>query len=872
MPEIKIKASIQNKYSPIEDWNLLARGDFIPLKGEMCYTTIGEHLYQKIGDGNTDFTDLPWLINQGDWFENDISSPAYIKNRIGGYYLTNPEDEQIVYSTVYNSNNTPELSENNNTLFYIESIENMVNAIGNYKFYNEDKTFSYSFNSILSRHFTLDGDEVYYDGNGSKILNLLTGISKEEIKELGVTINENVDWEVAYLASVNIMYVYIPYSFDFNYSTLHLEIFGSQPEIVKIENSLLNIDHTEFVGQYTESLGEIFNDYGNNSANYMAHAEGTRASADGYYSHAEGVNTIASGPASHAEGDQAKATNTSAHAEGSGTTASGFISHAEGQNTTASGSASHAEGYETIAQGNYSHAEGSNTTASGNHSHAEGDETVASGYVSHAQGLSTEASGWYSFAGGHGSIASKDNSFAFGDAAKAEGTDSISLGKASTANVDNSIALCGGTTENNDQLVLGNRNLTVDKEGNTSIAGTFSAKGYSEVALEDLQVEITQKSYIYELDKNDISSIYPYIENIDGDSPLVIRSGRNLWPQHLGMAQDLGQGVTAEYLEDGGLKLRTPSALTEDIVYNINSTNIYYLNKSTNYLCTLYSPDISTDTQDLENYPYLKVYGDGTKTVYLNSPTVFKTSTGNQRIQLIIPQSFYRGQFTLYPMIEKDLEFSEYTKPMFNILQPGEKLNVDLINEDTLIFSNNKTHIRVPHFSYCVNGFTPSEKKIKSYIQDNNKIKAYHFKTTPTLVEDQTLIFYTLIATKNNQGEWDRKYNNITLDQIKMIDQYNANSILGDFTSGIKLKGYLKSTEYDSTLAIEDFNNTLRIIDPSCSISELCLTKALVDDVEECYIYYSVTSSSGDFDFGELLLFDEIVVELPEGIVDIYCN
>jgi hypothetical protein len=59
----------------------------------MCYTTIGEHLYQKIGDGNTDFTDLPWLINQGDWFENDISSPAYIKNRIGGYYLTNPEDE-----------------------------------------------------------------------------------------------------------------------------------------------------------------------------------------------------------------------------------------------------------------------------------------------------------------------------------------------------------------------------------------------------------------------------------------------------------------------------------------------------------------------------------------------------------------------------------------------------------------------------------------------------------------------------------------------------------------------------------------------------------------------------------------------------------
>jgi hypothetical protein len=133
----------------------------------------------------------------------------------------------MVYSAVYNSNNTPELSENNNTLFYIESIENMVNAIGNYKFYNEDKTFSYSFNSILSRHFILDGEKIYYDGNGGKILNLLTGINKEEIKELGVVINENVNWEVAYLASVNIMYIYIPYSFDFNYSTLHFEIFGS---------------------------------------------------------------------------------------------------------------------------------------------------------------------------------------------------------------------------------------------------------------------------------------------------------------------------------------------------------------------------------------------------------------------------------------------------------------------------------------------------------------------------------------------------------------------------------------------------------------------------------------------------------------------
>lgn len=60
----------------------MVEGDFIPLLGEVCYAVDNGVLYQKIGDGVTDFTKLEWLINQSDNNENDESSPAYIKNRL----------------------------------------------------------------------------------------------------------------------------------------------------------------------------------------------------------------------------------------------------------------------------------------------------------------------------------------------------------------------------------------------------------------------------------------------------------------------------------------------------------------------------------------------------------------------------------------------------------------------------------------------------------------------------------------------------------------------------------------------------------------------------------------------------------------------
>lgn len=99
MPEIKLRARIQNKYETLEEWSQLNKGDFIPLLGEVCYGIENELLYQKIGDGETDFIDLPWLLNQADNEINDETSPAYIKNRLAyPEYTEVPESEQILYT------------------------------------------------------------------------------------------------------------------------------------------------------------------------------------------------------------------------------------------------------------------------------------------------------------------------------------------------------------------------------------------------------------------------------------------------------------------------------------------------------------------------------------------------------------------------------------------------------------------------------------------------------------------------------------------------------------------------------------------------------------------------------------------------------
>ena len=127
---------------------------------------------------------------------------------------------------------------------------------------------------------------------------------------------------------------------------------GYSAEIQTVKDGLVGKKDTSS----PNSTGEVFNNYGFNTAS-------------GKHSHAEGGASFAYGDYSHAE---------------SQSTASGDSSHAEGGATTASGNYSHAEGWKTTASGRYSPAEGDSTTASGSHSHAEGINTTASGNFSHA--------------------------------------------------------------------------------------------------------------------------------------------------------------------------------------------------------------------------------------------------------------------------------------------------------------------------------------------------------------------------------------------------------------------------------------------------------------------------------------------------------
>ena len=127
-----------------------------------------------------------------------------------------------------------------------------------------------------------------------------------------------------------------------------------------------------FIG-VSKGSGEVFNDYGNNTA-------------VGVNSHAEGQGTKAVGNNSHAEGAQTEAVGNNSHAEGLQTHANKDNSHAEGRITVADGAASHAEGNETQASGDNSHAEGQGTKAVGNNSHAEGLGTVTSEVGGHVAG------------------------------------------------------------------------------------------------------------------------------------------------------------------------------------------------------------------------------------------------------------------------------------------------------------------------------------------------------------------------------------------------------------------------------------------------------------------------------------------------------
>ena len=400
-----LKARLQNKYETLENWNALPRGSFIPLKGELCLASDKDNAYgyYKVGDGETDFVDLPWLLNQGNWNENDKNTPGYVKNR--PMYTEIPEDAEAILEIGYKSGD--EISE-------AAIVEGTTAIMGEGReFTREDASKAWEFkvniksdNDInpidlfiegpiyLKELNTADDDTIYYYGNFYRfyVLQAMVGL-QEEIATGEITIEDieqmvrdelQIEDSGENYAFVNLYGSFYAVVFDqtpgdINNFTYEFNIYSYTTIVHKLDSKYL--EEVNLVGKFEDidNFSEIFNDYANNRAQSpYSHAEGqqTEVWTGATAAHVEGYKTIASSTYAHAEGKGTKASGTAAHVEGADNEAQGPYSHSEGLCTKALYKADHSEGEYTIAQGTSgwgpAHAEGYGAIAIGTGTHAEG--------------------------------------------------------------------------------------------------------------------------------------------------------------------------------------------------------------------------------------------------------------------------------------------------------------------------------------------------------------------------------------------------------------------------------------------------------------------------------------------------------------------
>ena len=89
--EKTISARMQMKTDTALNWSKAV--NFIPKKGEIIiYEADSDYGYErmKIGDGSTKVNDLPFVIGEKDWHQNNPTASDYIKNRPGGYTVNYP--------------------------------------------------------------------------------------------------------------------------------------------------------------------------------------------------------------------------------------------------------------------------------------------------------------------------------------------------------------------------------------------------------------------------------------------------------------------------------------------------------------------------------------------------------------------------------------------------------------------------------------------------------------------------------------------------------------------------------------------------------------------------------------------------------------
>ena len=407
-----LKARLQNKYETLENWNALPRGSFIPLKGELCLASDKDNAYgyYKVGDGETDFVDLPWLLNQGNWNENDKNTPGYVKNR--PMYTEIPEDAEAILEIGYESGDG--ISE----AVIVEGTTTIVGEGGEFTREDISKAWEFKVNiksdndinpidlfiegPIYLKEINIaDGDIIYYYGNIYRFYVLQVMVELQEEIATGEITIEDIEQMVRDELQIedsgeNYAFGNLYGSFfaavfdqtpgDINNFTYEFNIYSYTTIVHKLDSKYL--EEVNLVGKFEniDNFSEIFNDYANNRAlSPYSHAEGQQTSVyQGTAGHAEGYQTIVSSNYAHAEGQNNKASGTAAHVEGLNNEAQGAYSHSEGLYTKASNEADHSEGKCTIALGGSyqgpAHAEGYGAIAKGTGTHAEGGIEVVQDY------------------------------------------------------------------------------------------------------------------------------------------------------------------------------------------------------------------------------------------------------------------------------------------------------------------------------------------------------------------------------------------------------------------------------------------------------------------------------------------------------------
>lgn len=265
---------------------------------------------------------------QSDWNVNEISSPAFIKNR-----------------THYEGNGTVLVDYTDDNWHGNDVIS---------KTFQSDEIILPE-NFILGNTYTVIIDGVHYEAVAFETVDSMMGESVYALGNGSIAFTSGGDSTLPFyidkyktFTSLNTIYLRNDNSSTYHSVSVVKGLATKQLDEKFIPSSIARSSEVEEMvnkkpGRLIEGEELTYTDYSNGGVETIATAE------TGAEIFNDLNNNAAIGKYSHAEGERTVAINTCAHAEGYYTMAAGSASHAEGIMTRASGQGSHAEGEGTVA-------------------------------------------------------------------------------------------------------------------------------------------------------------------------------------------------------------------------------------------------------------------------------------------------------------------------------------------------------------------------------------------------------------------------------------------------------------------------------------------------------------------------------------------